>query len=79
MTVTVEAYGKLLEIIPQPLRLDLPPGRVRDVIAALAEQFPGAAEDWPRVAVARGADILPRDAAIDPGDVLALIPPVGGG
>lgn len=87
MNIQIEAYGKLSELLPQPLTLDLSPNApsqdgistVADLIQHLADQFPQVAADLPRTAVARGSDVIGRDVQITAGDQLALIPPVGGG
>ncbi len=79
MTYTIEACGKLGDMLPQPLTLSCDARTVNDLLAQLAEQYPIVAADMPRTAIARGASILDRSAEIQDGDTLALIPPVGGG
>lgn len=87
MSITIEAYGKLSELLPQPLTLPLDspePQRaailtVADLMQQLALLYPRVAADLPRTAVARGPDVIGRDTEVAAGDRLALIPPVGGG
>ncbi len=79
MTYTIEACGKLGDLLPQPLTLNSSARNVSELIAQISEQFPPVAGDMPRTAIARGANILDRQAELCDGDTLALIPPVGGG
>lgn len=64
------------------LRLDLPEGAtVDDAITAVAQRYPavgGAGGDRALVA-ARNREYVARDATLDDGDEVALIPPVSGG
>ncbi len=79
MTYTIEACGKLSELLPQPLKIQSDAHTVNELIADISRQFPAVGPEMPRTAIARGAAILDRDAQLADGDALALIPPVGGG
>ena len=76
MEVTVRLFAMLRERAgAREVTLDLPDGaRVRDAIAALE----GVADGLP-VVMAVNREYAPEDAVLDPGDELALIPPVSGG
>ncbi len=79
MTYTIEAFGKLSELLPQPLTLQTTATTVEQLLIDIGAQFPSVHADMTRTAVARGATILDRHARLTDGDLLALIPPVGGG
>src|SRR5919199_6593152 len=76
MEVTVRLFAMLRERAGAPeLTLDLPDGaRVRDAVAALGDVAAGVP-----VVMAINREYAPDDARLDPGDELALIPPVSGG
>ena len=76
MEVTVRLFAMLRERAGVPeLTLDLPEGaRVRDALASLE----GIAEGIPLV-MAVNREYADAEQALDPGDELALIPPVSGG
>jgi molybdopterin converting factor small subunit len=46
---------------------------------ALVTQYPGLKPLLPTLRLARDGDFLAADAALDPADEIALIPPVSGG
>jgi MoaE-MoaD fusion protein len=76
MQVTVRLFAMLRERAGAPeVTLELPPGaRVRDALESLS----GLAEDIPLV-MAVNREYADADQVLDPGDELALIPPVSGG
>ena len=76
MTVTVRLFAVLRERAgAREVTLELPDGaRVVDALAALGE----VAEGLPLV-MAVNREYAPGDRVLDPGDELALIPPVSGG
>jgi MoaE-MoaD fusion protein len=76
MEVTVRLFAMLRERAGSPeLTLDLPDGaRVGDALAELR----GLAEDLPLV-MAVNREYADEERVLDPGDELALIPPVSGG
>ena len=62
------------------LTLDLPDNAsVADARAALLERAPQLGNYLPRVAFAVNCEYVKSDAQLQPGDELALIPPVSGG
>ena len=76
MEVTVRLFAILRERAgASEVTVELPEGaRVRDALAALG----GLADGLPLV-MAVNREYAPEDAPLDPGDELALIPPVSGG
>ena len=76
MEVTVRLFAMLRERAgASEVTVELPEGaRVRDAVAALG----GLADGIPLV-MAVNREYAPEDAPLDPGDELALIPPVSGG
>jgi MoaE-MoaD fusion protein len=76
MQVTVRLFAMLRERAGAPeVTLELPPGaRVRDALESLS----GLAEGIPLV-MAVNREYADADQVLDPGDELALIPPVSGG
>jgi molybdopterin synthase catalytic subunit len=74
--VTVRLFAMLRERAGAgEVTLELPEGsRVRDAIEAL-----GSVADGMPVVMAVNREYAPEDAVLDPGDELALIPPVSGG
>jgi molybdopterin synthase catalytic subunit len=76
MTVRVRLFAGLRERAGRAeLALELPPeARVRDALAAMAELTAGVP-----VVLAVNREYADEDARLQPGDELALIPPVSGG
>jgi molybdopterin converting factor small subunit len=74
MRIHVLAFARLRELLGAPgATLELPAGaRAQDAWAALVERAPALDEqrDCPRI---------PFDEALEEGDELAVLPPVGGG
>lgn len=79
MKITLEACGKLSDALPTARQMETTAQTVEDFLEELGELMPDIRADLQRTAIARGASILSRSSEIAEGDVLALIPPVGGG
>lgn len=79
--IGVLAFARVRELLgADRLTLDLPRGaRVRDVWTSILEQVPELAPLQPSTRVARNGRVAGSDEAIEDGDELALLPPVGGG
>lgn len=79
MKVTVQLFGPLAEQAGRPrLEVSVSEPTVRSVLAAVAVAVPRLAVD-PSVRFAVGTDYAGPDAPVREGDVVSLIPPVGGG
>ena len=61
------------------LRLDGESITVQDVVDALVALYPALEPQLPTVAFAIGAALVGRDAAVQDGDEVGLLPPVSGG
>lgn len=61
------------------LSLSQSPVRVDQALARLAEDNPGIRDYLPHTACAVGDAIVSRDAMLNAGDELVLLPPVSGG
>ena len=60
--------------------VDLGPGaRVRDLLAALRERYPGLGPGLESAMVAVNLEYVGPDYRLEPGDEVAIIPPVSGG
>lgn len=81
MTVQILLFASLKDALSaSQLELDVPEGaRVQDVLQQLGELHPKIAPYLPHVRVARNLDYAAPDDQVQPGDELALIPPVSGG
>lgn len=79
LTVEVRLFGRYRELAPEgSITLDLPTGAtVADLVGELHRRSPGRLPARPVVAVERrpAADDVP----LEPGQEIALIPPVAGG
>jgi molybdopterin converting factor subunit 1 len=81
MRITVKLFAILRDRAGVPeLTLDLPRGSATSVALELvATTLPSIRELLPRAALAINREYVPRDATLNDGDELALIPPVSGG
>lgn len=78
MRVTVQLFGPLAEQAGRArLEVSLSGATVRDVLDAVRKAEPGLRLDAVRYAV--GTDYAELSAPVREGDVVSLIPPVGGG
>jgi molybdopterin converting factor small subunit len=74
MKILVQLFGPLAEQAGRPtLEVAVTGATVRDVVAATGLKLE------PSVRFARNTDYVDLDAAVREGDVVSLIPPVGGG
>ena len=79
MNVKVQLFGPLAEQAGRSsLEVTVSEGTVRSVVAAVAVAAPQLALDR-SVRFAVGTEYAGPDAAVRDGDVVSLIPPVGGG
>jgi molybdopterin converting factor subunit 1 len=79
MKVSVRLFGPLAEQAgTDRVEVSTSGGTVDDVVAALKEALPGLRLDG-RVRFAVNLDYAAPAAAVQPGDTVSLIPPVGGG
>jgi len=72
MKVVVQLFGPLAELAGKT-RLEVEGATVREVVAATGLKLE------PSVRFALNTDYVGPDAAVKEGDVVSLIPPVGGG
>ncbi|MBL6750863.1 MAG: MoaD/ThiS family protein [Nevskia sp.] len=81
MQVTIECHGASQRWCgAERFDLELPPGAtVADALQALAARHPELAARRATLAVAIGEDIVDGARRLEPGAMLALIPPVSGG
>ena len=82
MTITVQLFASLAEAAgTRTVSLDdLPPGAtVADIAARLVDRFPRMAGLRASVLYAVNAEYVQADFPVQPGDTVALIPPVSGG
>lgn len=81
MQVEVKLFAHLRERAGrETLRLEVaPPATGRTLFAAIEAGCPELAPYLRSVRLAVNLDFVPLDAPIEPGDELALIPPVSGG
>ena len=81
MSVRVLLFAGLREAIGQKeLFVDLPPGTsLGELLSRLEDQQPEIGRYRDRLVVSINAERAPRDALLDDGDEVALLPPVSGG
>ena len=80
MQVRVIAFAAARELIGSSMELALPAGaRVRDAWAALERSCPALSAHILSMRVARNGRLAADDEALDEGDEIAVLPPVGGG
>ena len=79
--VPVRLFGRYAELLASTeVTVEVAAGAtVADVIAALRARHPAAKELPARPLVARALRQIALDAAVAPGDELALLPPLSGG
>lgn len=80
--IEVECYGVLRGIAGTDtlqVAVSKQPMTVADVLSSLAEQVPAIRAYLAQTACAIGDTIVKRDALVDTGDTLVLLPPVSGG
>jgi MoaE-MoaD fusion protein len=78
-TVRVLLFGSLRERLGAELHVTAPGRTVADVWAALGAESGGSLPSLDGLRCARNLEFVPWDAAVNPGDELAFIPPVCGG
>ncbi len=81
MTTRVEFYSVLRDIAGQgEIELSLPDGAtVAELLAALYAKFPTLATWDSRLLLAADLDYVERTHALQPGEVVSVMPPVQGG
>lgn len=81
-TITLLYFAAVRDLcgLPQEtLALPASPLRVRDLRALLEQRHPALQGRLHRVRFARNEAFAAEDSVIEPGDAIAVIPPVGGG
>lgn len=78
-TVRVELCGKLADIAPAAITIDVPAGGMtaRELLAAAGAAHPLLSGE--RIKVCVNEVVVDGNFAIGPGDTVALFPPVSGG
>lgn len=81
MTIRVLLFAQLADVVgSREISIDVPEGStVADALAAIDKAYPAVVAFKDRVAVAVAEAYAPSDQVIEPGQTLALIPPVSGG
>ena len=81
MKVRVQFFSHLKDIAgPTELELDLETGvSVAELLAQLYERFPRLREWDSNILVGAGVEFVDRDYIVQPGDDIAMMPPVQGG
>ena len=81
MKLPVQFFSRLREVVGQPaIEVELPAGAtVADLLAQLYRQIP-ALKTWDgSLLIGAGVEFVHRDYVLQPGDDIALMPPVQGG
>ena len=81
MNVRVQFYAQLRELIGvQELNLELPQGAtVRDLLEQIYAQKPALRSHDNSILVGAGLEFVNRDYKLNPGEEIAIMPPVQGG
>jgi len=81
MIVRVQFFSRLRDLAGNAeMECEVPENaRVRDVLTALYQQTPALQEWDAHLLTAIGVEYVPRDHALQPGEMLMLFPPVQGG
>lgn len=78
--VRVLAFAGLRDLLGAERRLTLAPGAtLADAFDALVAEVPALAGHRASTRLARNGTLAPATTPVEPGDELALLPPVGGG
>lgn len=81
--VTIEFCGRLADIAPDPIPLEVPPTGlpILEVVACLAAENPalGDALLGDKIRACVDEAIVPKSFRVMPGSILAFFPPVSGG
>ncbi len=81
MNIKVEFYSLLRDITGcHELEVSLPPGsKIEVLLGGLYVQFPKLAEWDAKILIAANLDYVDRHHAVQPGEVISIMPPVQGG
>ncbi|CAM3862886.1 MoaD/ThiS family protein [Alicyclobacillus pomorum] len=79
--LTVKVFAKLAEVVGQSeVRIpEREAASVADLIHVLTQRYPDAKEILHSSMVARNLQYVMREEKLEPGDEIAIIPPVSGG
>jgi MoaD family protein len=81
MTVRVQFYAQLRELVgAHKLEFELPQGAtVRELLEKIYAQEPALRAHDKSVLIAAGLEFVDRNYKLDPGEEIAIMPPVQGG
>jgi molybdopterin synthase catalytic subunit len=80
MRLRVKMFGSLAQATGcREESIELDGDRAADVVRAVGERYPKAADVLRRVSVAVNLEVVPEDRLLDPSDEIALLPPMSGG